>query len=103
MKSAWNYYLIAISQKKILNFRKTDFFTFFKKRSKHCFWSILTSDSERTSKIKCIGELSLTKTYFSKNVQKIKIVYFFRKKVLTQKNEFFVPLFILAHHTSHKT
>ena len=36
-------------------FEKNDFFSFFKKRSKSCFGSILTSNSERTSKIRSVG------------------------------------------------
>jgi hypothetical protein len=37
------------------------------------------------------GEFGLTKTYFSKNIfKKIKFFDFFRKKIITQKNEFAV-------------
>ena len=52
------------------------------------------------------GEFGLTKTFFSENIQKIKFFNFFRKKVITQKNElcsYSAPLFILAHPTSEKT
>jgi hypothetical protein len=72
--------------KKFEIFEKNDFFR--KKMSKSCFRSILTSNLERT-----------------KNIQKIKIFNFFRKKVITQKKEFCSysePLFILAHPTSEK-
>ena len=46
-------------------FKKTDFFTFFKKSSKSCFWSILTSNSDRASKIRWGGAFGLTKTFFT--------------------------------------
>jgi hypothetical protein len=62
---------------------KTDFFDNLKKKAK----------------IESLGrdEFGLTKTYFSENIQKIKFFNFFRKKVITQKNElcsYLVPLFV---------
>jgi hypothetical protein len=79
--------LIAFSQK------NEKFFHFFQKRSKYCFWPILTSDSERTSKLRSDEEFSLSKTYFSKNIQN-KNFQFFPKKVKTQKRNFSV----IQHH-----
>jgi hypothetical protein len=70
-------YLKWFFTKKFEIFEKNDFFTFHKIRSKLCFWSILTSKSEKTSKIGGQGEFGFTKTYFSKNIQKNKN---FRKK-----------------------
>jgi hypothetical protein len=48
-------YFKRVFAKKFEIFEKTDFFTFRQKRPKSCFWSILTSNSERTSKIKGVG------------------------------------------------
>jgi hypothetical protein len=75
-------------------FEKTDFFNFFKKRSKSCFGSIFTSNSEITSKNSWV--------FFGKFPKNI----LFLKKLLSRKKEFFsysVPLFILAYPTSEKT
>ena len=87
-------------------FEKTGFFTFFKKSSKSCFWSILTSNSDRASKIRWGGCFWTYQNLFYGKIQKIKFFNFFRKKVITQKNElcsYSAPLFILAHSTSEKT
>jgi hypothetical protein len=58
-------------------FEKNDFFNFFKKMSKSCFGSSLTSNSERTSKIR-LGRVNLTlrKLIFRK-ISKNKIFQFF--------------------------
>jgi hypothetical protein len=97
-------YFKWVCTKKFEIFEKTDFFTFRKKRPKWCFWSILTSNSERTSKIKGVG-WTHHNLFFGKYL-KIKFFKFFRKKVITQKNElgnYSAPLFILAYPTSEKT
>ena len=61
-------------------FEKTDFFTFFKKWSKSCFWSILTSNSERASKIRWGGCFWTYQNLFFGKYLKNKNFQFFPKK-----------------------
>jgi hypothetical protein len=81
------------------------FSIFPKKRQNHVFGQFRPQIRKEHQKLGGQSEFGLTKTYFSENIQKIKIFKFFRKKVITQKNElcsFSAPLFNLVHPTNEK-
>ena len=70
-------------------FEKTDFFTFFKKRSKSCFGSILTSNSERKSKIRWVGWIWPCKNLYFEKYSKNKNFQYFPKKSYNSKKRIF--------------
>ena len=78
------YYKLVYT-KKFEIFEKVDFFTFCKKGIKSCFWSILTSNSERTSKIKGVGLIWTRHNLFFGKYLKNKIFQFFSKKSYNSK------------------
>ena len=78
------YYKLVFT-KKFEIFEKVDFFTFCKKGLKSCFWSILTSNSERTSKIRWGGWIWTYQNLFFGKYSKNKIFQFFSKKSYNSK------------------
>jgi hypothetical protein len=68
-KSLKLYILSAFSQKNLKYSKKNDYFTFRLKRSKSCFWSILTSTSERMTRF--LMFLKCFRMFLSKNNRKI--------------------------------
>ena len=78
------YYKLVFT-KKFEIFEKVDFFTFCKKGLKSCVWSILTSNLERTSKIRWGGWIWTYQNLFLGKYSKNKIFQFFSKKSYNSK------------------
>ena len=78
-------YFKRVFTKFFVIFEKTDFLTFFKKSSKSCFWSILTSNSDRASKIRWGGCFWTYQNLFYGKYSKNKIFQFFPKKSYNSK------------------
>ena len=107
IEKCWKLYILRGFSQKNLKFSKKPIFSLFAKKGQNRvfgqFWPQIWKEHQ---KLGGDGEFGLTKTFFSENIQEIKFFNFFRKKVITQKNEFCnysAPLFILAYPTSEKT